>query len=418
MNALVAIRDVADVVRGVSFDRNEVLDENRDGYLPILRAGNIEGELLLDRDLVWVPQSRVGAEQRMRPGDIAICMSSGSQAVVGKTAPLRRPWDGSVGAFCAIVRPKTEKTVPEYLSFFMQSEGFRAWTRQSSGANIKIKNIRKTELESFALQLPSLDKQRPIVDLLSRAEGIVRLRREAQAKAAEIIPALFLDMFGDPATNPKEWMEAQLGDLVEEFRYGTSQKSGTSGLAALRIPNVIGNRLDPSEMKLVDVMESEANRLRLRTGDLLFVRTNGNPDYVGRSAVFEPEIMSAAGCDGSNCIYASYLIRARLKANSVRPGFLQSFLSSQEGRKRLREQARTSAGQYNINTEGLSSIRVPRPPFDAQVRFEERSRSVLGIVAQQSEALNKAEAAFQTLLACAFSGNLATAAALKEAAVA
>lgn len=304
------------------------------------------------------------------------------------------------------LRPSAELD-RRYLSFFLRSATVvDQISKRTAGARMPRADM--DFVLDLRIPLPSLDEQQRIVDLLSQAEGIVRLRREAQAKAAEIIPALFLDVFGDAANNPKRWTEKRLGELVEEFRYGTSQKSGVSGLATLRIPNVIGDSLDPTEMKLVDVTEAEVNRLRLRRGDLLFVRTNGNPDYVGRSAVFEPEVMSAAGYDGFNCIYASYLIRARLKAESVRPGFLQSFLSSHEGRKRLREQARTSAGQYNINTEGLSSILVPVPPLNLQVHFEERCRSVLGIVAQQAEALKNAELTFRALLSRAFSDDLGT----------
>jgi type I restriction enzyme S subunit len=262
--------------------------------------------------------------------------------------------------------------------------------------------IGRAEIASLRIPLPLLHEQRRIVDLLSRAEGILRLRREAQAKAQAIIPALFLDLFGDPATNPEGWDGAPLRDLVEEFRYGTSNKSGATGLPALRIPNVVGNRLDPDAMKLVAVTEAEAGRLRLRAGDLLFVRTNGNPDYVGRSAVFEPEVMSCAGFDAANCIYASYLIRARLKPDAIRPTFLQSFLSSHEGRKRLRERARTSAGQYNINTEGLGSIHIPLPSLDLQQRFEQQGRAVQSILAQQTTALHKAQATFDALLARSF----------------
>ena len=58
---------------------------------------------------------------------------------------------------------------------------------------------------SLELVLPSLTEQRRIVDLLSRANGIVRLRRDAQKKAAELIPAIFVEIFGDPRWNPKGW---------------------------------------------------------------------------------------------------------------------------------------------------------------------------------------------------------------------
>lgn len=278
-------------------------------------------------------------------------------------------------------------------------------TSSEDGANHAVlgKVLNKAKVEGLEIPVPPLAEQRRIVDILSRAEGIVRLRREAQKKAAEIIPALFLDMFGDPATNPKGWAVTTLGELVTEFRYGTSQKSGATGLPALRIPNVIGDRLEPSVIKMVDVSPAERDRLRLRNGDLLFVRTNGNPDYVGRSAVFDDEIMRAAGFDGDNCIYASYLIRARLRNEVVNPCFLQAFLSSSEGRQKLKERCRTSAGQYNINTENLASVPLLLPPIHIQNTFEDSCREVFGLTRQQSAATAKAEATFDALLAQAFS---------------
>ena len=289
-----------------------------------------------------------------------------------------------------------------YLAYFLRSASTVARISERT-AGARMPRADMDFVLGLHMPLPPLDEQRRTADLLSRAEGIVRLRREAQKKARAIIPALFLDMFGDPAMNPKGWDETSLRDLVSEFRYGTSQKSGDSGFPVLRIPNVIGDGLDPSDMKLVAATAQEVERLRLRQGDLLFVRTNGNPDYVGRSAVFEPEALSAAGFDSKNCVFASYLIRGRMRTELVRPAFAQAFLSSHEGRRRLREQARTSAGQYNVNIEGLSSIRVPMPHLDLQVRFEGLCQSVRGIVALQTEALGQANATFRCVLARAFS---------------
>ena len=265
-----------------------------------------------------------------------------------------------------------------------------------------VKHLSATQVQNIEMPLPTLPEQRRIVDLLSRAEGIVRLRREAEKKAAELIPALFNDMFGDPATNPKGWPVSTLGQAVEEFRYGTSQKSGPIGLPVLRIPNVIGNQIDPSEMKLVSVPVAEVDRLRLLNGDFLFVRTNGNPDYVGRSAVFDEDVMQQAGFDGANTLYASYLIRARIQRNVLEPYFLQGYLSSTEGRRKLKERCKTSAGQFNINTAGLASIPIFLPPMAAQLGFVQRSRDVFGIQFQQATATAKAQATFDALLARCF----------------
>lgn len=297
--------------------------------------------------------------------------------------------------------PDTNLIEPDYLYWFVRSSAPLV-LRQGVKKGATVHSLQGRFLEELIVPLPARPQQRRIIDLLSRADGIVRLRREAQEKATSIIPALFIDMFGDPTANPKGWTQTTLGNVVNDFRYGTSQKSGTQGLPTLRIPNIIGNRLDPSDIKLVAVSEPEAMRLRLRNGDVLFVRTNGNQDYVGRSAVYESGVIQRAGFEGNNCLYASYLIRARL-SEALNPTFLQAFLSSSEGRKQLRDQARTSAGQYNINIQGIASVRCPLPPIERQFDFETRCRQLLDLLQSQAAALTKANSTFNGLLAEVFS---------------
>jgi len=286
----VKLTDVADVVRGVSFDKDEVRNAVYDGHLPVLRAGNIEGELLTESDLVWVPESRISRDQRLQVGDIAICMSSGSQSVVGKTALVRREWTGSVGAFCAIIRPKPSRIDPNYLAFFLQSQVFRSWTRQSSGANIK--NIRKSELESFSLLVPPFVEQRRIVDILSRAEGIVRLRREAQKKAVELIPALFLDMFGDPVTNPKGWCMASLRNIAQDVRNGfnPTKEQFCPGIRFVTVNALYnGLKIDIEELQTVSIDPKTVEKYRLIRGDICFVRSSVKRAGVGVPSVFDSD---------------------------------------------------------------------------------------------------------------------------------
>lgn len=184
-----------------------------------------------------------------------------------------------------------------------------------------------------------------------------------------------------PRWNPETWPTRAFGSLVDEFRYGTSNKSADTGLPALRIPNVVGGGLDLDELKCVPVSAANEARLRLREGDLLFVRTNGNPDYVGRCAAFSEEAVSASGFPADHFIYASYLIRARLRPDEVEPAFIREFMRSSVGRAQLRARSKTSAGQYNINIEGLSGIQVPLPPVDVQ-------RDIVGVL-QQAEAVRR-----------------------------
>ena len=215
MSKLVRLDDIAEVVRGVTFSREVSVDMPLDGYVPVLRAGNIqEGVLILEDDLVWVPESFVSANQLLRKNDLVMCTSSGSAEVVGKVAPfLSSEWRGSFGAFCAVIRPITDKCDPSYLKHFLQSDGFLRWARQSLGANIK--NIRKSEMESFELQLPTLEEQKRIAAILDKADSLRRKRAQAIALADDFLRATFLDMFGDPVTNPKGLIKVRLDSICD-----------------------------------------------------------------------------------------------------------------------------------------------------------------------------------------------------------
>lgn len=197
--ARIPLAEVVDFIRGVSFDKAEASYDRTEGHVPILRAGNIGDELTLDDDLVWVPPARVGEEQMLQVGDLAICMSSGSPAVVGKTAQLREEWRGSVGAFCGIIRPRTAVHAG-YLGHWFRSEDFRAWRdEQARGANIQ--NLRFSELGELEIPLPPLAEQERIAGLLTEQLGAVERARAAAAErlaAAEALPAALLrEVFGD-----------------------------------------------------------------------------------------------------------------------------------------------------------------------------------------------------------------------------
>ncbi len=220
-------------------------------------------------------------------------------------------------------------------------------------------------LMSMRVPLPPLDEQRRFVSMLDGAASIERLRRRAAERLQELAPSLFVSMFGDPVENPLKWPKASLGEIVEEFRYGTSRKchvdAGQADLPVLRVPNVLGGVVNWQGLKFGRFEVAEAAALVLRSGDILVVRTNGNPGYVGRCAVFQGQRRAA---------FASYLIRARLAANDARPGYVANALTLPSMRRLVLRLARTTAGNYNVNIRGLASLVLPLPPLEAQSRYE------------------------------------------------
>ena len=263
--------------------------------------------------------------------------------------------------------------------------------------------VSKSKFAQLEIPLPPLPEQRRIAAILDQADALRAKRREALAQLDSLTQSIFIEMFGGSLASGKR---TAMGELVEEFRYGTSEKSGSKGFPALRIPNVANGRLDVRELKTVSVEPAEFKRLQLKAGDLLFVRTNGNPENVGRCAVFEQSLVAGLGFDPAEFIYASYLIRARLKRESVSPVVLQQYLHVGEGRHALRAVCKTSAGQYNINTDGLGAIPIPCFPLALQQTFATRIQAVEALKAAHRAALAELDALFASLQHRAFAGQL------------
>lgn len=271
---------------------------------------------------------------------------------------------------------------------------------------VGLKHVTRGVVEDLEIPLPTLAEQERIAKVLDRAETLRDKRRSALAQLDTLTQSIFLDLFGDSATNPKGWQAKPLRDLVTEFRYGTSNKSATMGQPALRIPNVVGGTIDISDLKLVPVDPAELDRLRLIKGDVLFVRTNGNPDFVGRCAVFDDSVTVNSGFSSDEFIFASYLIRARLSARPVTPVFLREFMLGAEGRRQLRSRSKTSAGQFNINTENLGAISIPVPPQSLQEDFASCLGAVEKLKVGCRASLAELDALFAVLQHRAFRGEL------------
>ena len=232
-------------------------------------------------------------------------------------------------------------------------------------------------LMSMPAPLPPLDEQRRIVDILNRAARIQALRRRAADRLREFVPALFVRMFGDPVENPMGWEVRPLADLVQEFRYGTSRKcfdrpDSEDALPVLRIPNVLHGGVNWTNLKFITLLGDEREKLKLARGDILFVRTNGNPEYIGRCAVFS-EYRDAA--------YASYLIRARFRRSEpVYPEYVSAALALPTMRQILLRLTRTTAGNYNISIDLLGRVRIPLPPLTLQHRYTETVKAARAVV--------------------------------------
>lgn len=188
-----------------------------------------------------------------------------------------------------------------YLYYFME-DYVKELRKQAIGGVIKY--IKLGNLTEAVITVPSIDRQKEIVEVLKKVGNILENYSKKLCQLDVLIKARFVELFGDPIKNPKGWEIVTIGDVVTEVRYGTSKPAVEGGkYPYLRMNNLTADgHLDLNDLKYIDIPDDEIEKCVVRKGDILFNRTN-SIELVGKTAVFDlPEDMVIAG----------YIIRVRL----------------------------------------------------------------------------------------------------------
>ncbi len=182
------LAEVAVLIGGVSYKKQDATSTPSQGMVPILRATNISGSALTFDSLVYVPEKYVSKAQYLKKGDIVVASSSGSKEVVGKSGQVSNDHiEASFGAFCTLVRPEPEMD-DGYLGLYFQSPGYRAAISTiSAGSNIN--NIKRSELSVHRVPVPPKAEQARIAqkleELLSDLDAGLTELKAAQRKLAQ-----------------------------------------------------------------------------------------------------------------------------------------------------------------------------------------------------------------------------------------
>lgn len=162
------LNDFGSFFRGLTYSTADVsLDNNGIG---VLRSTNIQNNrLILDKDLVFVNKT-CSSEQRLQKGDVVICMSNGSKALVGKNAELDQDisYNLTVGAFCSIFRPKNV-----FAKYLLQTDSYTKFVALAIGGG-NINNLKNSDLENFVQFAPAKsEEQQKIADCLSSIDNLI-----------------------------------------------------------------------------------------------------------------------------------------------------------------------------------------------------------------------------------------------------
>lgn len=251
-------------------------------------------------------------------------------------------------------------------------------------------------LLSMNLPLPPLAEQRRIVGLLGRATEIRRRADVARAHARAIIPALFLETFGDPATNPKGWPVVELGDVIARITGGKNIEAGngTSKYRIMKVSAVTSGIFKAHEAKPAPDYHVPAEDHHVRAGDFLFSRANTS-ELVGAVALAEDV---PAGLLLPDKIWRIEWIPERMD-----PRYAHSLLRSAEIRRVFAViGSGTSGSMKNISQAKLVRVLIPLPPFPIQAAFAELVHRFEALARRLDAAAVKAEALADALSAEVF----------------
>jgi type I restriction enzyme, S subunit len=357
---------------------------------------------VVSRD-IWETQDHISenavaesATQLVPAGSVLIVARSGILARFVPIAIARVPvtLNQDMKAFL----PTTEALDNQFLAYFLESrspELLASFVKR--GATVHSLDMNK--LQQLQVPIPPLLEQRRIVEILDQADALRKKRVEAEAKADRILDALFVKMFGDPATNPKGWQKGQLSSVINETQYGTSARANIEGkgTVVVRMNNIdfLGH-LDLQDVKHIVLDAQEVEKYRLEPGDLLFNRTNSR-ELVGKTGLWRGEIQA---------VPASYLIRVRVNRKLVFPEYIWAYMNTAFIKQVLFEKARRAIGMANINAQELRALPVVIPDFETQSAFTRLLCDVGCLVEARSRTKEKLDQLFQTVLHRAFSGEL------------
>ncbi|MEG4508011.1 restriction endonuclease subunit S [Microcoleus sp. F6_B4] len=292
--------------------------------------------------------------------------------------------------------PKSDIFTRYLLNFLLASS--TKLEKQAFGATVK--GITLEILKNLEIPLPPIAEQKRIAEILDRAEEIRSKRREAIAQLNTLNQAIFLEMFGDPVTNPKGWSLLYFNDLLSmPLRNGLSpSNTGKVTSKVLTLSAITGNAFDEKAWKSSTFQSVPPITQRVDQSDFLICRGNGNIQLVGKG-YFPTRQMP-------EMTFPDTIIAARILPELIERQFLQHIWNSRAVRRQLETLARTTNGTFKVNQTMLEGIVLVVPPLPLQSEFAHRVEAVEKLKATHRASLSELDALFASLQHRAFRGEL------------
>ena len=367
---------VVDGPFGTQLHASEYVEEG----VPVIRVKNIGWGPFINKDLKFITEEKASEIDRSSvfPGDIIIAKTG---ATIGKTCVFPDIFEKAIiASSCAKISLDHTKAISDYVyRFLLSPHGYAQIIGQSAGSTrttIGLKGI-----NDLKIPIPPLDQQKKIAAILDAADAYRQKTKALIEKYDELTQSLFLDMFGDPVTNPKGWESSKLGLLIEN-----------------------------KDAKRVPVKSSDRDDM---IGDFPYYGASGVIDYVDDYTHEGDNLL--IGEDGANLLTRNtpiafiakgqYWVNNHAHVLGYNGKALLVYLEFFINLINLSPYISGSA-QPKLNRKNMDQIKVYCPPLELQTQFAERVQAIEAQKAQAENSLAGAEDLFNSLLQRAFKGEL------------
>lgn len=360
-----------------------------------------------DFDLYSIPAFDAGAPEIAKGSDIGSTKQivRPNDVLLSKIVPhIRRSWVVGpdrgrrlIGSGEWIVF-RSDRVHPPYLRHVLVGDPFHEQFMQTvSGVGGSLLRARPAFVGGISIPIPTLPEQRRIAAILDQADTLRTQRRAALAQLDSLTQSLFLDMFGDPVTNPKGWPVVSLPDICHCYSGGTPSKANNAFWEG-PVP-----WFSAKDMKAEDLFDSEdhiaesvpkTTTLKLLPKDTVAIVVRG----MILAHTFPVCVLRVPATINQD-------LKALIPVQPINAQFLAACLRSQSGFV-LEQVSEAGHGTKRLDSQGLQKIRVLRPEPSLEQTFATRVQAIEALKATHRAALAEADALFAALQQRAFAGGL------------
>lgn len=255
-------------------------------------------------------------------------------------------------------------TNEEYLRFAM-SKVLKEIEQRT--AFVTVKHLSAKELNKLELEVPEISEQGKIADILVRLECIVEARQQELQKLDELIRARFVEMFGDPATNPMNWNKVNISEVIggkvsNGFFAKRDHYVEEGNVSVMGVAYVVNRMYSQwQDLPRTNGTDKDIEKFEVKYGDMLFCRSSLVAEGIGKASIVPEDVPEKT-------LFECHVIRLPLDLTKCVPEFVQVLSTTEFFRQQIISQSKT-ATMTTIGQDGILKTDIILPPIDKQREF-------------------------------------------------